>query len=158
MEIRVGQGIDVHPFASGRKLILGGVEIEHSHGLQGHSDADALLHSLIDAILGAAGKSDIGTLFPDSDMKWKDASSLEMLRLTFRAVNQLGWKIVNIDSTLLIEAPRIAPHVAQIKKNIASALEIAEDCCAIKATTTEKLGFIGRKEGVLACSVVLISR
>lgn len=157
-EFRVGQGVDVHPFAADRPLVLGGVRIPHGKGLAGHSDADALLHALIDAILGAAGLSDIGELFPDTDKAWRGADSSRLLELAWKQVSAQGWKVVNVDASVLIEAPRIAPHREKMKQNIAKLLGIEPNCCGIKATTTEKLGFVGREEGILATCVVLLTR
>jgi 2-C-methyl-D-erythritol 2,4-cyclodiphosphate synthase len=156
--LRVGQGIDVHQLVEGRPLILGGVTIKHSHGLLGHSDADALLHAVIDAILGAAGKADIGTLFPNTDAAWKGASSLELLRRVMAQIHGEGWRVINVDCSILAEAPKMAPHLAAMKKNIGEVLGIAAERIGIKATTTETLGFVGRKEGITATAVVLILR
>ena len=158
MELRIGQGIDIHPFAVGRPLVLGGVKIPHESGLAGHSDADALLHALIDALLGAAGLADIGALFPDSDIQWKGADSAVLLRKAWAEVSKLGWRVVNVDATVLAEAPKLAPHREAMKKVITDILGIELSCCGIKATTSEKLGFVGRKEGVLASCVVLLQR
>lgn len=157
-EFRVGQGIDIHPFAAGRPLVLGGVRIDHAKGLAGHSDADVVLHALIDAILGAAGLSDIGELFPDSDKTWKGADSRKLLELAWRHVSAQGWRVVNIDASVLAEAPRIAPHRQKMKESIASILGIQPAQCGIKATTAEKLGFVGREEGIVASCVVLLTR
>jgi 2-C-methyl-D-erythritol 2,4-cyclodiphosphate synthase len=156
--LRVGQGIDVHQLVTGRPLILGGVTIEHSHGLLGHSDADALLHAVIDALLGAAGKPDIGLLFPNTDSTWKGASSIDLLRRVMVELRDEGWKIINLDCCLLAEAPKMAPHLAAMKKNIGEVLGIAVDRIGIKATTTETLGFVGRKEGITATAVALSVR
>ncbi len=158
MDIRVGQGLDVHPYGEGRALVLGGVAIPHTHGLVGHSDADALTHAVMDAVLGAAGKEDIGHFFPDTDAQWKGANSIEMLKTVMTLIAKEGWSVINVDSTLLIQAPKIAPYISQMKTNLAAALLIDESRVAVKATTTEKLGFVGRQEGVLASSVVLLSR
>lgn len=156
MQIRIGQGIDVHQFKAGRKLILGGVEIPHIMGLDGHSDADALIHAVIDALLGGMGQKDIGTMFPDTDTKWKDADSREMLRLVRKRMNELGWEVINIDSTVLTEAPRLSPYIEQMSANISADLGIGANCCSVKAGTTEKMGFIGRSEGLMAQAVVLL--
>ena len=156
--LRIGQGIDVHQLVEGRPLVLGGVTIAHTHGLLGHSDADALLHAVIDALLGATGKPDIGVLFPNTEAAWKGANSLELLRKVAGAIFNEGWRIVNLDCCLLAEAPKMAPHIPKMKKNIAEVLGIADDRVGIKATTTETLGFVGRKEGITATAVVLISR
>lgn len=157
-EIRVGQGIDIHPFASGRKCILGGVEIPHDKGLLGHSDADALAHAVTDALLGAAGHSDIGTIFPPEDPQWKDADSMGLLQTVFEKLKKEGWRVVNLDTTVLAEAPKIKPYVSAIRKRLSEVLEIRHDVVAVKATTTEHLGFVGREEGVVAMAVVLITR
>ncbi len=157
-EFRVGQGIDIHPFAADRPLVLGGVRIPHHRGLAGHSDADVLLHALIDAILGAAGHSDIGELFPDTDKAWKGADSRKLLELAWQKVSSQGWKVVNIDASILAEAPRLAPYRQQMKEAIAAILGIEPGCCGIKATTAEKLGFVGREEGIVASCVVLLTR
>ena len=157
-DIRIGHGIDIHPFASGRRCILGGVEIEYPKGLLGHSDADALCHAVTDALLGASGTTDIGTIFPPEDMRWKDANSLELLRLAFDPIRAEGWQVVNLDAVVLAEAPRLKPHIQKMRENIAGVLGVDSSRVTVKATTTEKLGFIGREEGVLASCVVLIRR
>ena len=155
-KLRIGQGIDIHPLVKGRALILGGVNIPHDSGLAGHSDADCLLHSLIDALLGAAGKGDIGTRFPPSEEKWRGASSLELLRMVWSELSGQGWQVVNCDITVLAELPKLAPHIPTMKQRIGEVLGLAVECIGIKATTTERLGFVGRKEGMLAQSVVLL--
>lgn len=157
-EFRIGQGLDVHRFASDRKLILGGVEIPHTQGLQGHSDADAVLHALIDALLGAAGHGDIGSYFPDTDEKWRGASSLKLLELAWGAVRSEGWQVVNLDLSVLAQAPKLAPYIPAMKEKTCAVLGISVDRCAIKATTSERLGFVGREEGLLASAVVLLER
>jgi 2-C-methyl-D-erythritol 2,4-cyclodiphosphate synthase len=157
MKLRIGQGIDIHPFADGRRCVLGGVEIPGARGLLGHSDADALVHALIDAILGALGERDIGTLFPDTDASFKDADSTELLRSVWRLAAAKGWSLVNADMTLLAEKPKVKPHVDAMLAKLSSVLECEVSQLAIKATTTERLGFVGRKEGVLASAVVLLS-
>lgn len=156
-KLRVGQGVDVHPLVSGRALILGGVSIPYHKGLEGHSDADALTHAVIDALLGAAGKGDIGSYFPPSDLKWKDADSIELLKTIWRELAAEGWRVENLDCTVLAEAPKILPHIGAMKQRLSSALSIESSQIGIKATTTEKLGFIGRGEGILTQSVVLLS-
>ncbi|MBS3935925.1 MAG: 2-C-methyl-D-erythritol 2,4-cyclodiphosphate synthase [Sulfuritalea sp.] len=158
MEFRVGQGYDVHALAPGRKLILAGVMIPHELGLLGHSDADVLLHAITDAILGAAGLGDIGRLFPDSDARWKDADSRELLRIALGRVREAGWRVANVDCTVICQAPRIAPHAAAMRTNIAADLGIAADCANIKGKTTERLGFLGRGEGIAAEAVILLLR
>jgi 2-C-methyl-D-erythritol 2,4-cyclodiphosphate synthase len=157
-DLRIGQGIDIHPFQAGRRCILGGIEIPSVKGLQGHSDADALVHALIDAILGATGKRDIGTLFPDTDAQYKDADSCVLLARVWSLVGADGWHLVNADMTVLAEVPKLKPYVAQMIEKLAGILGCSTDRLAIKATTTEKLGFIGRGEGVLATAVVLLQR
>jgi len=158
MDIRVGQGYDVHALVPGRKLILGGVTIPHPLGLQGHSDADALLHAITDALLGAAGLGDIGRLFPDNDGRWKDADSRVLLRGALAAARAAGWRVGNIDCTVIAQAPRIAPHVDAMRANIAADLGIAEDRVNVKGKTTERLGFAGRGEGIAAEAVALLLR
>ncbi len=158
MEFRIGQGIDIHPFQEGRPCVLGGVEIPSSKGLQGHSDADALVHALMDAILGATGRRDIGTLFPDTDQAFKDADSCELLRRVWSLATSEGWSLVNADITLLAEVPRVKPYVTQMQVKLSEILGGEPSRVTIKATTTERLGFIGREEGVLASAVVLITR
>ena len=143
----VGIGYDSHRFAEGRALILGGVEIEHERGLSGHSDADVLTHAVIDALLGAAGAGDIGTLFPDDDERWRDADSIDLLRTV---VGTIGGRIVNVDATLVCEAPRLAPHRAEMERVLAEATSARVN---VKATTNEGMGWIGRGEGI-ACMAV----
>lgn len=152
--MRVGQGFDVHALVSGRKLVIGGVPIPYEKGLQGHSDADVLLHAICDALLGAAGMGDIGKHFPDSDPTYKDADSRKLLREVRRKIGR--FKIVNIDATILAQAPRMAPHLARMTENIAADLGVGPDSISIKATTTEHLGFVGRLEGIAAQAVVLL--
>ena len=158
MDLRIGQGIDVHQFAEGRKCILAGVEIPHTQGLLGHSDADVLTHALIDAILGAIGGRDIGTLFPDTDPAYKDADSVLLLKRVWDQAVRDGWSLVNADITLLAEAPKVKPHVAAMIKRLSEALECEPTQLAVKATTMEKMGFVGREEGVMASAVVLLKR
>lgn len=154
--IRVGQGYDVHPLVSGRRLVLGGVTIPHTKGLDGHSDADALIHAVCDACLGAAALGDIGKHFPDSDGQYRNIDSRVLLRRVREAVDQAGWRVGNVDATLIAQAPRLAPHIPAMAANIALDLEIAASAVNIKATTTERLGFIGREEGIAAQAVVLL--
>lgn len=157
-KIRIGQGFDIHRLVEGRKLILGGAEIEHDRGLLGHSDADVLLHAICDALLGAAGLPDIGHYFPPSDPKFKDADSLKLLTEVKRLIEQAGYaRIINIDSVVMAERPKIAPHLATMKSRIASTLGVAVDQIGIKATTCETLGTIGREEGIAASAVCLIA-
>ena len=154
--LSIGHGFDVHALAAGRKLILGGVEIEHESGLLGHSDADVLVHAIMDAILGAARIGDIGDLFPDTSSEWKDADSIEMLKIVAQKIEESGFTIIDIDSVLMSQAPKIAPHKQQMRQNIASALKLPIKKVGVKATTTERLGFIGRKEGMAASAVCLL--
>lgn len=158
MELRVGQGYDVHPLVEGRKLILGGVTIPYEKGLKGHSDADALLHAITDALLGAAGLGDIGRLFPDSDARWKDADSRVLLRGALDRVRTAGWRVVNVDCTVICQAPRIAPHAEAMRTNIAADLGVGAGQVNIKGKTTERLGFEGRGEGIAAEAVALLVR
>ena len=158
MNIRIGQGFDVHALVEGRPLILGGVTIPHHKGLMGHSDADALLHAVTDAILGAAGMGDIGRMFPDDDPRFKDADSRVLLREAFAQVKAAGWRVVNIDATIHAQQPKVKPHAAAMVANIAADLEIAEDRINVKGKTNEKLGHIGREEGIATNCVVLIQR
>jgi 2-C-methyl-D-erythritol 2,4-cyclodiphosphate synthase len=158
MEFRVGQGYDVHALAPGRKLILGGVTIPHTNGLLGHSDADALLHAITDALLGAAGLGDIGHMFPDSDEKWRGADSRVLLRGALEAVRAAGWRVGNVDCTVIAQAPRIAPYVASMRENIAADLDVAPGCVNVKGKTTERLGFVGRREGIAAEAIALLIR
>ena len=157
-EIRIGTGFDFHPFARGRKLLLGGVEIPFEQGLDGHSDADVLCHSLIDSLLGAAGLSDIGSYFPDTDNQYKDISSLLLLEKAFRLIREKNYLIGNIDLVILAEVPKIKPWVPAIKKRISPLLGISTEDLGIKATTMEGRGMIGRGEGIAVQSSVLIYR
>jgi 2-C-methyl-D-erythritol 2,4-cyclodiphosphate synthase len=154
--MRVGHGYDVHPLVSERDLILGGVKIPHNKGLQGHSDADVLIHAVCDACLGAAGLGDIGRHFPDTDPQYKNIDSRKLLRKVKEALTQHGWKVVNVDSTVIAQTPRLSTYLTRMKQNIAADLGLAEPDVNIKATTTEKLGFVGREEGIAAQAVVLI--
>jgi len=158
VDIRVGQGFDVHPFADNRKLILAGIEIPYERGLAGHSDADVLYHALCDALLGAVGEGDIGHHFPDNDAQYKNADSALFVSQTVKLLHKLGWKIGNVDCTIMAQEPKIAPYAPQMKKNIAALLLVSEQDVNIKATTTERLGFIGRKEGIAAEAVALVTR
>jgi 2-C-methyl-D-erythritol 2,4-cyclodiphosphate synthase len=152
--MRIGQGFDVHALIPGRRLVIGGVTIPYDKGLEGHSDADVLLHAICDALLGAASLGDIGQHFPDSDAAYKGADSRKLLREVRKKIGK--FKIVNIDATILAQAPRMAPHVAKMIDNIAADLGIAPGAINIKATTTEQLGFVGRGEGIAAQAVVLL--
>ena len=154
--IRIGQGYDVHPLVAGRKLVLGGVTIPHDKGLHGHSDADALIHAVCDACLGAAALGDIGKHFPDTDAHYKDVDSRVLLRRVRHAIEQAGWSVVNVDATIVAQAPRLAPHIPAMVANLAADLEISPTVVNVKATTTERLGFIGREEGIAAQAVVLL--
>lgn len=154
--IRIGHGYDVHRLVEGRDLIIGGVKIEHETGLLGHSDADVLLHAISDALLGAAALGDIGKLFPDTDPKYKNADSLVLLRKVGIHLLNAGYKIVNIDSTVIAQAPKLAPYIRDMQRNIALALDINLSDISIKATTEEGLGFSGEKKGIAAHAVCLI--
>lgn len=155
---RVGQGFDVHALVTGRPLIIGGVTIPHTHGLQGHSDADVLLHAVTDAVLGAAGLGDIGRHFPDTDPAYKGADSRVLLRAAWGRVRDAGWRVVNVDATVHAQAPKIGPHAAAMVANIAADLEVEAGAVNVKAKTNEHLGYLGRKEGIAATVVALIAR
>ena len=154
--IRIGYGNDIHALVAGRKLILGGVEIPHELGLKGHSDADVLLHALIDALLGAAGLGDIGRHFPDTDERYRGADSRVLLRATREKITAAGWRVVNVDSTINAQRPKMAPHIPSMIECIAADLQIEESCVNVKAKTAERLGFVGREEGISADAVALI--
>ena len=156
--IRIGQGSDIHALVPGRKLIIGGVEIPHERGLLGHSDADVLLHALVDALLGAAAMGDIGRLFPDTDERFRDVDSRALLREVRDRLTVAGWRIVNVDTTINAQRPKMAPHIPLMVARIAEDLGIAPDCVNIKAKTAERLGFVGREEGISADAVALIER
>lgn len=158
MQNRVGIGIDFHRFGEGRKLILGGVQIEHNVGLIGHSDADCLIHAIVDAILGAIGESDIGTFFPDSDMKYKDMNSIFFLKKAMEIVAEKGFVIENIDTTIICEKPRIMPYVISMKEKLGGVMNLSKERIGIKATTTEQMGFLGRKEGIACMAVALLKK
>ena len=155
--MRIGQGFDVHALVPGRKLIIGGVEIPNDRGLDGHSDADVLLHALCDALLGAAAMGDIGGHFPDTDTRYRGADSRALLREVDALVQEAGYRIVNIDATIIAQAPKMAPHIPAMVNNIAADLGLARGQVNIKATTTEGLGFAGRAEGIAAQAVVLLN-
>lgn len=157
-DIRIGNGYDVHRLVEGRKLILGGVDVPHTLGLEGHSDADALVHALCDALLGALGAGDIGAYFPDTDPKWKGISSLLLLKEVMRMCREKGYELSNADTVIVAQKPKLAPHLPEMKDNIASTMGINTDQINIKATTTEKLGFAGRKEGIAAYAVALLMK
>jgi len=156
--IRIGQGSDIHALVSGRKLIIGGVEISHEKGLLGHSDADVLLHAIIDALLGAAGLGDIGQHFPDTDERYKGVDSRVLLRAARELLIQAGWRIVNIDSTISAQRPKMAPHIPLMVARIAADLQIPEISVSVKAKTAEGLGFVGREEGISTQAVALIEQ
>ncbi|MDO4640924.1 MAG: 2-C-methyl-D-erythritol 2,4-cyclodiphosphate synthase [Neisseria sp.] len=158
MNIRIGQGYDVHQLVEGRPLILGGVTIPFEKGLLGHSDADALLHAITDAVLGAVGLGDIGSHFPDTAAEFKDADSRVLLRKAYESVQAKGWRVVNVDTTIIAQQPKLAPHIAAMRANLAADLGIAEDCVNIKGKTNEKLGYLGRMEAIEAQAVVLLER
>lgn len=155
--MRIGHGYDVHRLAEGRRLILGGVDIPHEKGLLGHSDADVLLHAISDAILGAIGGGDIGKHFPDTDPQYKGADSLKLLVHVMELAVRKGYRLGNLDATIVAQRPKLAPHIPQMRANIAAALEAEVDLINVKATTTEELGFTGRGEGIAAYAVVLMA-
>lgn len=154
--MRIGHGYDVHKLIEGRRLIVGGVEIPHTMGLLGHSDADVLLHAISDALLGACAMGDIGKLFPDTDDRWEGADSLVLLRGVVKKINENGFYIENIDSTLIAQKPKMSPYIEQMRANIADACGVDISAVSVKATTEEKLGFTGREEGISAHAVALI--
>ena len=154
--VHVGIGYDVHALVAGRKLILGGVEIPHLKGLEGHSDADVLMHAICDAVLGALGEADIGHFFPNTDPRWKGAPSRMFLKEAARQVGIRQGRIVNVDATLMAQAPKISPHIDEMKAKIAAALELKAERVGIKATTNEGLGFVGREEGIAAMAVASV--
>ncbi|MBC7780511.1 MAG: 2-C-methyl-D-erythritol 2,4-cyclodiphosphate synthase [Proteobacteria bacterium] len=156
--MRIGQGVDVHALVAGRRLVIGGVDIPYELGLDGHSDADVLLHAICDALLGAAALGDIGRHFPDTDPRWKGADSRMLLRHVHSLLVERGWRVGNVDATIIAQAPRMAPHVGMMAANIAADLVLAVDAVNVKATTTERLGFTGRGEGIAAQAVALIVR
>lgn len=158
MKIRVGMGFDVHPLEKGRDLFLGGIKLEAEKGAVGHSDADVLIHAICDALLGAANLRDIGFHFSNTDNKWKGMDSKFFLKEVTRMLTEKGWSIQNIDCTLTLERPKINPHIPAMKKTLAPLMNIAEEDVSIKATTNEKLGYVGREEGVNAYCVALISK
>ena len=156
--MRIGHGYDVHRLESGRKLILGGVKIPYALGLAGHSDADVLIHAICDALLGAAALDDIGAHFPDTDRKYKDISSVVLLKEVAGLLKKNGYNILNVDSTVIAQAPRLSPYVEKMKKNISDALFISENSVSVKATTEEGLGFTGNGQGIAAHAVCLIKK
>lgn len=155
---RIGQGFDVHAFAENRPLIIGGIEIPYELGLLGHSDADVLLHTISDALLGAIGEGDIGKHFPDTDPAFKDADSAKLLIHVYQLVKDKGYELVNADCTIIAQAPKMAPYIQSMRSRIAELLETTSDLINVKATTTEKLGFTGRKEGIASQAVVLLQK
>jgi 2-C-methyl-D-erythritol 2,4-cyclodiphosphate synthase len=157
-DMRIGNGVDVHALVAGRPLVLGGVAIPHARGLAGHSDADVLLHAVCDAILGALALGDIGLHFPDTDARWKDADSRLLLRQVAALASARGWRIGNLDVTVIAEAPKLAPHVPAMRANLAGDLACDVGAISVKATTTERLGFAGRGEGIAALATVLLAR
>ena len=156
--MRIGHGYDVHKLVEGRKLIIGGVDIPHDKGLLGHSDADVLLHAVSDALLGAAAMGDIGKHFPDNDEKYKGADSLVLLKRVVTKLSCAGYKVVNVDATVIAQAPKFAPHIPKMRSNIARVLDVELDCVNVKATTEEHLGFTGEKLGIAAHAVCLIEK
>jgi 2-C-methyl-D-erythritol 2,4-cyclodiphosphate synthase len=157
MKMRVGQGFDVHAFCEGRKLMLGGVEIPYERGLAGHSDADVLIHAICDALLGAAGLGDIGHHFPDNDPQYAGIDSMKLLVAVMQSLNKRGWRVSNIDATIIAQAPKLAPYIAVMRERLAKGMAVDTDAVNIKATTTERLGFTGRGEGIAAQAVVLLT-
>ncbi len=155
--MRIGHGFDVHRLVEGRPLIVGGVTIPHELGLLGHSDADVLLHAICDALLGAAALGDIGRHFPDTDPRYRGADSRVLLREVHRLIGERGYRVVNVDATLIAQAPRMAPHIETMRRHIAADLAVEVDAVNVKATTTEKLGFTGRGEGIAAEAVCLLA-
>jgi 2-C-methyl-D-erythritol 2,4-cyclodiphosphate synthase len=157
-ELRVGLGIDAHAFAAGTSLVLGGVRVESARGLAGHSDGDVIAHALIDALLGGPGLGDIGSLFPTGEPRWEGASSLDLLRRAAAAVREAGWELVNADCVLIGEEPRIAPLREQMRERLADALGVPTERVNVRATTTDRLGFTGRGEGLAAQAIALVRR
>lgn len=156
--MRVGIGYDVHKLVEGRKLIIGGVQIPHEMGLLGHSDADVLVHSLMDAMLGAMSAGDIGEHFPDTDMEYKDISSMVLLERVFQVMREKGYRLVNADNVIAAQRPKLAPYIDQMRENIARVLQVPVEDIGVKATTTERLGFEGREEGISSYSTCLLEK
>jgi 2-C-methyl-D-erythritol 2,4-cyclodiphosphate synthase len=156
MPFKIGHGVDTHQLESGYDLIIGGVKIPFHKGSKGHSDGDVLYHAIVDALLGATALGDIGNHFPSSDIRWKDANSEKFLSHAFSLVSGKGYTISNIDSTILLQAPQVSPHIQQMKENISQILDISMDCISVKATTTDHLGYIGNGDGLTAHAVVLL--
>ena len=158
MNIRIGHGYDVHRLTEGRDLILGGVKIPHTLGLLGHSDADVLTHAIMDAVLGALALGDIGSHFPDTDPAYRGADSLVLAAHTAKLIAERGWRVGNIDATILAQKPKLAPHLAEMRAKIAAVYDISPDCVSVKATTEERLGFTGAEEGIAAHAVCLLEK
>lgn len=156
--LRIGHGFDVHAFAEGRRLVLGGVDVPCERGLAGHSDADVVAHALMDAVLGALRAGDIGRLFPDTDPAYEGADSLDLMRHVADLARSRGWRIVDVDCTIAAQAPKLAPYRNEMRANMAAALDVPVDAVGVKATTTERLGFVGREEGIAAWAVALLER
>ncbi|MCB0329110.1 MAG: 2-C-methyl-D-erythritol 2,4-cyclodiphosphate synthase [Bdellovibrionales bacterium] len=157
-QLRIGQGIDVHQWEVGKELRLGGVSIPHPYGLKAHSDGDVLLHAIIDALCGAADLGDIGELFPDTSEEWQGADSRELLKDVMVRVHERGFMVVNVDSTIMAEAPKLQPYKPLIREQIASLLNVSSESVGVKATTCERMGFIGREEGIMAMAIVLLQK
>ncbi|UXZ05861.1 2-C-methyl-D-erythritol 2,4-cyclodiphosphate synthase [Moraxella nasicaprae] len=156
--LKIGQGLDVHSFTTGDFITLGGIKIPHTHGIKAHSDGDVLLHALMDAMLGALALGDIGMHFPDTDDKWRGADSKEMLKVVNDLIKSKGYHLINADMTVICEAPKLSPHNQSMRECIATILGVGVDCVSIKATTNEKMGYLGRGEGIFASSVVLLQK
>lgn len=156
--LRIGHGFDVHAFCEGRPLVLGGVRVPSARGLAGHSDADVVVHALMDAVLGALRAGDIGQLFPDTDPAFEGADSLVLMSRVADLVRERGWRVADADCTIAAQAPKLAPYREQMRANMAAALGVGVECVGVKATTTERLGFVGREEGIAAWAVVLLER
>lgn len=154
--LRIGHGFDVHAFAEGRRLVLGGVEVPSERGLAGHSDADVVAHALMDAVLGALRAGDIGKLFPDDDPAYEGADSLVLMRRVAELARERGWRVVDVDCTIAAQVPKLAPYRDEMRANMAAALGVEKDAVGVKATTTERLGFVGREEGIAAWAVALL--
>lgn len=156
--LRTGLGYDLHPYAAGRPLVLGGVQVEYARGLAGHSDGDALCHAVTDALLGAAGLGDIGEWFPPEDETYRGATSLQLLAQVVAQLGERGWQVVNVDATIVAQAPRLAPYRAQMRENVAHALGVSGECVSVKATAPERLGALGRADGLAVLATALIER
>ena len=156
--LKIGQGLDVHAFTTGDFVTLGGIQIPHTHGIKAHSDGDVLLHALMDAMLGALALGDIGMHFPDTDEKWRGADSKQMLKAVNEMITNKGYRLINADMTVICELPKLSPHNTAMRECIANILQVEMDCISIKATTNEKMGYLGRGEGIFASSVVLLQK